>query len=193
MASEDISRREDILPGSGQSRERAIGRGNATGGLGDVPSLVKKRWSGCAWLLTMAVGLVVAYYGCVGFPRTPMTAARADRLFGTALSPGASQDEAIGWLASQGIPHGFRALDLHYSIQRRRDDGDARHWMDRRGHGTMAEWAGLDPKEVFSVIRIEYPDADRDLLGRTRITVYLVFDGDGRLIKHWVDEFYLGL
>jgi hypothetical protein len=50
---------------------------------------------------------------------------------------------------------------------------------------------GLSRPSATRLIRVSYPDADRSLLCQTQITVYLFFDGNNRLLKHWVDEFYL--
>jgi hypothetical protein len=119
----------------------------------------------------------------VGRPTTPMSVGRADQLFRKGLHPGQSREHVEAWLAAHGIP---------YDVLHRRDDVTFKGWwMDCRGNQTVAECAGLGVDSVFSVIRVSYPDADRFLLGRTQITVYLFFDGEDRLLRHWVDEFNL--
>jgi len=65
--------------------------------------------------------------------------------------------------------------------------------MDNTGGRTMAECAGLKTDDVSWYIRIEYPDADRFLLGGTKIMIYLFFDAHDHLIKHWVFKFDLTL
>ncbi len=57
------------------------------------------------------------------------------------------------------------------------------------GKHTPAAQAGLSEDDVFSLIRVVYPDADRGLISTTEITVYLFFDEEGRLLRHWVDTF----
>jgi hypothetical protein len=138
--------------------------------------------------------LVGVYYAVVGLPATPMTSARADRLFGQALRTGQSREEVEAWLTSEGIPRGpvFPERGISFDVLQRRDDLSGNGpWMDFRGNQTVAECAGLKVDSVSSVIRVSYPDAGRAFLCQTRITVYLFFDGKDRLLKHWVDEFYL--
>jgi hypothetical protein len=53
-----------------------------------------------ALALEAFVGL---YFAVVGWPRTPMTEARANRLFGEGLRPGQNWGEVKAWLASRGI------------------------------------------------------------------------------------------
>jgi hypothetical protein len=50
---------------------------------------------------------------------------------------------------------------------------------------------GLDVEQVHSVIRVEYPDAQREcLIFEGRVSVYLFFGSDNCLIRLWVDEFF---
>jgi hypothetical protein len=115
-------------------------------------------------------------------------------LFGQAVRTGQKRAEVETWLASEGIPRGsgFPDRGISFDVLRRRDDLPGNSpWMDCRGNQTIAECAGLKVDSVSSVIRVSYPDADRSLLCQTQITVYLFFDGNDRLLKHWVDEFYL--
>jgi hypothetical protein len=65
--------------------------------------------------------------------------------------------------------------------------------MDCRGSRTVAECAGLAVDTVHSVIRVSYPDARRPLIGQIEVTVYLFFNADERLIRHWSDEFHWSL
>ena len=155
-----------------------------------------KAWqSKWVWSAALLIGgLVGVYFAVVGQPTTPMTSARANRLFGQALRTGQSRAEVEAWLASEGIPRGARFPDrgINFDILQRRNDLPGNSpWMDGRGNQTVAECAGLKVDSVSSVIRVSYPDADRSLLCQTQITAYLFFDGNNRLLKHWVDEFYL--
>jgi hypothetical protein len=144
----------------------------------------QSRWS---WSVTLLLGSLVGvlYYALVGFPRTPMTKARADRLFSQSVRPGQSREEIKAWLDSQNI--GYDVLD------RREEVIYKGWWMDCRGNQTVAECAGLDVDSVDSVIRVIHPDAARGLLSQTEVAVYLFFDSKGRLLRHWVDEFHYGL
>jgi hypothetical protein len=65
--------------------------------------------------------------------------------------------------------------------------------MDFYGHQSAAECAGLDPAAIHSIIRVNYPDAGRSFMGDVEVTVFLFFDAEGRLIRHWTGEFYWGL
>jgi hypothetical protein len=145
-------------------------------------------------LVAVYYALVGVYYAVVGRPTTPMTSVRANRLFGQALRTGQNRAEVETWLASEGIPRalGFRDRGIGFDLLQRRDDLPQNGpWIDGRGNQTVAECAGLKVDSVCSLIRVSYPDADRSLLCQTQITVYLFFDGNDRLLKHWVDEFYL--
>jgi hypothetical protein len=125
-----------------------------------------------------------------------MTVAQAERLFGEGLARGQTQEEVEAWLASQNIPPSSAPgrESTSYDIQRRREEVPFRGWwMDGRGGRTVAECAGLDVDAVHSVIRVTYPNAGRPLFGQIEITVYLFFDADRRLIRHWVDQFHLSL
>jgi len=142
----------------------------------------------------VALGSLVAVYkAAVGVPTTPMTLAHADRLFGDALPPGIGAKDADAWLASQGI---FPSVLPGPNSERLRREDWIRHapdgrWMDSIGGQTVAECAGLKTDDVSWYTRVTYPDADRFLLGQTKITVYLFFDTHDHLIKHWVSEFHL--
>jgi hypothetical protein len=146
------------------------------------------RWK---WLLIpllfslAAVGLLAAYHADFGFPTTPMTTARANQIFGDALHCGDEGDEVKAWLESQGIPYDV--------LNRREQVTPSGWWMDCVGHQTVAECAGLRADSVFRVIRIRYPDAQRILAGHPQITVYIFFDSNDRLIKHWTHEFHIEL
>jgi hypothetical protein len=140
-----------------------------------------------AWSAALVLGALVGLVYCalVGFPRTPMTKARADRLFGQAVRPGQSREEVKAWLASRRI---------HYEVLERPEKQLIRGtWMPGRGHYTVAELAGLDLDKVSSVICITYPDAARGLFSQLEIAVYLFFDSKGRLLRHGVEEFVWAL
>jgi hypothetical protein len=124
-----------------------------------------------------------------------MTVAGADQLFGQGVQPGQSRREVEAWLVSQGIPpYSGLARETHYSVLHRREKVVFKGWwMDCRGRRTVAECAGLDVDAVFSVIRVTYPDAGRPLIGQLEVQVYLFFDANGRLIRHWVDQSHISL
>jgi hypothetical protein len=156
--------------------------------------VVRSAWF---WNGVLTAGALIAlYYAFVGFPATPMTVAEANRLFAKGLRSGQSREEAERWLASHGIPPRSLAQPggTCYDITRRRDDVTFKGWwMIGRGNRTVAECAGLDVDVVQSVICVIYPDAGRRVVGSIEITVYVFFDADRRLIRHWVDEFHLSL
>lgn len=152
------------------------------------------RW---LWMPALVIGgLVGLYYLVVGLPMTPMSVSRADRLFRDGVQPGQSRADVEAWLVSQGIPpsRGLFATNVCYDVLRRREDVTFKGWwMDCRGNRTVAECAGLDVASVYSVVRVTYPEADRFLLGHTKVSVYLFFDERGQLIQHWVDELHISL
>lgn len=140
-----------------------------------------------AWSVALLLGALIGllYLALVGFPTTPMTKARADRLFGQAFRPGQSREEVEAWLASRRI---------RYEVLVRREKELYRgSWMPSHPGGTVAECAGLELDKVSSVISVSYPDAARGLFGHLEIIVYLFFDSEGRLLRHWVDELGWGL
>jgi len=164
-------------------------------------SLLAGKWlrPRSAWGLVLVPGSVVAVfffilYLVVGPPTTPMTVQRADRIFGEGLKQGMSRENVESWLVSRSIPPAPQPPErVCYDINYRREDGIFKGpikgwWMGCRGHQTMAELAGLDVDEVFSMIRVHYPNAGL-IIGGTRITVYLFFDEKGRHLRHWTDEF----
>jgi hypothetical protein len=137
-------------------------------------------------------GGVGLYYAAVGSPRNPMTTARADVLFGGGVQPRQSRRQVETWLASQGIlpAASFRPEVVSYNLLRRREDEILKGWwMDCNGNQTVAECAGLDVDKVYSFIRVTYPDSARFLFGQAEVRVYLFFDAEDRLIRHWSDQF----
>jgi hypothetical protein len=149
----------------------------------------------CLSLLTASV-LVGLYHALAERPTTPMTVAQSERLFGDGLAPGQCREEVEAWLVSQGIPPSSATQPgrISYDISERRDDVTFKGWwMDCRGNRTVAEWAGLDVDAVYSAIRVTYPDARRPLIGWIELKVYLFFNADRRLIRHWMDEFHVSL
>jgi hypothetical protein len=151
------------------------------------------RWWTLAVFLLLVVVLIV-FYLVVGYPTTPMTVPDADRLFGNALPPGTSVENAEAWLVSQGItPSSLRGP---FYEKFRRADWERTFpdvvWMDKFGNTPAAVCAGLKMDDVSLYIRITYPDAERMPLARAQIFVYLFFAND-RLIKHWVIRFPVGL
>lgn len=64
-------------------------------------------------------------------------------------------------------------------------------WLGGGGSRSAARDAGLDEDSVHSLIRVEYPDAARYPLDIVEISVYLFFDGEGRLLKHGVYEHHI--
>jgi hypothetical protein len=110
-------------------------------------SLTAERWLGSRrvrWALALAAVLGLGYWFCLR-PTTPMTVARAGRLFGQGLRTGQSREEVEAWLTSQGIPPSDRARprSTNYYVMHRREDVTFKGWwMDCRGSQTVAECAG---------------------------------------------------
>jgi hypothetical protein len=156
-----------------------------------MPKETLVRCIAAAALVAIALGgLYFGYRGLVGWPATPMTVSQADRLFAQGVQPGQTVEEVEAWLVSQGILR--ESGDVSYHVARWREDVTFRgSWMDGRGGETVAECAGLSVDDVYTVIRVRYPEADRYVLGVTEISVYLFFDDQGRLIRHWVAESHL--
>jgi hypothetical protein len=159
---------------------------------GEQMATISKQWR---WilipiiLLSALLGCYIGYGALIGWPATPMTVAEADRLFSQGLQPGSSIDDAKNWLASRGVQSGFTLKSVYYHLSRRMEGGELS--MTHRGHQSVAECAGLNVEDVYSVIDVTYPEADRFLLGITKLSVYLFFDKNDQLIRHWIDEFHL--
>ena len=162
-----------------------------------MTTMQKRKISRWLWIAVIAIGALVGlHYLVAGLPKTPMSVSRADRMFREGVWPGQSQSEVEAWLASQGIPrqHEMYTDNVCYNVVHRPEEVVFKGlWMDCRGSQTMAECAGLDVDTVFSFICVTYPDAARLLLGYTEVRVYLFFDEQNRLIRHWVDEFHISL
>src|SRR5262245_17325042 len=110
--------------------------------------LWQPRWF---WFAAPLIGaLVGVYYAVVGRPTTPMTSARADRLFGHALKTGQSRPDVEAWLTSRGIPlvSEFPERGISFDVLHRREDRPGNWWMDGRGNQTVAECAGLEVESV---------------------------------------------
>jgi hypothetical protein len=146
--------------------------------------------------IAAAVGLVVAaatghlQHLVVGFPTTPMTVEQADRMASAGPPPGSTLAEVEAWLASQGItsnPASSPGPSYDIWPYRNHRHGLSRSSMDNVGNQTVAECAGLRTDDVYTYVRVWYPDADRYFLGKDRIIIYFFFDADDRLLKHWVD------
>lgn len=158
---------------------------------------LRSKWVWALVLLTLSllvsvVALVVfrddVSYTLTGYRTTPMSVDRADRLFRRGLQPGQSREAVLAWLASQGVRDGRRSYQgrsIHYIVLER-PDGSIGEVVWRAG----LRHDNVSATDVSSIIRVVYPDAERDLLGPYEITVYLFFDKDGRLLRHWVDEFH---
>jgi len=110
-------------------------------------------------------------------------------VYSNGVRPGQSMDEVQAWLTSKQITYG---------VQHRREDVTFKGWwMDVRGRSTdgraqtVAELAGLNVDDVYSVIKVMYQR--RSLLGRSEIMVCLFFDDQGRFIKHFIAEYHSSL
>ena len=154
---------------------------------------MKWRWFRPRWpgLPVAATGFVfIALYLFVqfgdGFPTTPMTEARANDFFRKGVRPGQSREDVTAWLESRGIPPAIKTPPslISYDVLTRSEDYA---WMGGIGKRTVDECAGLRNAEVFSVIRVTYPDAGRAFNDKTSVWVYLFFDENGRLLRHWVN------
>ncbi len=156
-----------------------------------------RRWAGIiALCLAVGIGLYFSYRAIAGWPSTPMTVSKADNLFAHGVQPGQTVDEVKAWLASRSIPpqSSSTANGGYYSNLCRREDATFESWwMDRLGNQSVAECAGLNGDNVHSIMRVEYPEADRSIFIVTRITVYLFFDENERLIRYWIGKFFVGL
>jgi hypothetical protein len=175
----------------------------ATGFTADAPAPavgVRPRvlWVRLALLLlavVAAVSLVVAgatgllQHVLFGFPATPMTEEKANQMALAGPPPSSTLAEVEAWLNAQGITSNPPGQGASYDIIRL--SADARWEMDQVGHQTVAECAGLKTGDVHSYVRVWYPDADRYYMGKDRITIYFFFDGNDRLLKHWVDVFHV--
>jgi len=123
-----------------------------------------------------------------------MTVDRANQMISQSLLPGASYEQVEAWLAAQGIREGrppgripdpppeflfvgsSEVDEPYYEIH---------DWEGYRIVSAAIE-AGLRQGQFYRTIHIIYEDAARPL--RKRLTIYLFFDADNRLLKHWVAE-----
>jgi hypothetical protein len=141
--------------------------------------------------VVVPLGLYFAYRSFVGWPATPMSVSEAEQLFSKVAKPGSSVEEVRNWLASQCIPD-IRSVNdrdhkVYYELSQRPEDGKLS--IDQTGDRTAAELAGLQNENVHSIIRVQYPEADRLLLDSwTAISVYIFFDVDGRVSRCWIHE-----
>jgi hypothetical protein len=145
---------------------------------------LRSKWLWAFFILLITLFLFLFYSPSNG-PKTPMTLGRAEQLFKEVNRPGQSREDVQAWLSSRGI--------LYDVLNRREDTTYKGWWMDVLGHQTVAECAGLNVDDVYSVIRVYYPDARRTWVGHTEITVYWFFDRTGRLLRQWANEFDFGL
>ena len=115
-----------------------------------------------------------------------MTVSDAERLFTKAVRPGDSFEEVRNWLVAQAIPdrRNAKAHTIYYDLFRRPEGGGLS--TDQYGDRTVAELAGLQNENVYSIIRVTYPDAARIAFGWIRITVYIFFDEKQRVIRYWI-------
>jgi hypothetical protein len=114
-----------------------------------------------------------------------MTLGRAERLFKEISEPGRSRVAVQAWLSSRSI--------LSDVVSRREDTTFKGWWMDARGHQTVAEHAGLNVDDVYSIVRVHYPYSSITLVGYAEITVYFFFDKNDRLLRQWANEIDIGL
>jgi len=164
------------------------------------PPVRSRRWF--PWLIAGPIlfgvlaiaALITAYqtdflkYGLYGYPKTPMTVAKAEQIASAGPSSGSGLEEVEAWLPSQGIISNPKTQGPYYGVYRKREnEAFPNTWMDGVGNQTVAECAGLKTADVPTFIRVTYPDADRYLLGFDEIIIYFFFDAKDRLIKHWVD------
>lgn len=135
----------------------------------------------------------VLEYAITGYPTTPMTVAKAERM-ANGGPPGSSVGQVKAWLISQGITSTPSLRSPYFDELRRDGKTSSRDWMGCQiGDLTPADRAGVKGDDVYSVVSVDYPDAERRLLIWDEITIYFFFDADGRLIKHWVDVDHSGL
>jgi hypothetical protein len=139
------------------------------------------------WIFGIASGVsfLSLVFFLFGRPSTPMTLKDADQLFNNVSVAGNSREAVQAWLSSQRI--------LSDILERREDTTFKGWWMDCVGHRTVAECAGLNIDDVYSVIRVSYPDSKRYFWGHAGITVYFFFDAKGLFLRRWANEYYESL
>jgi hypothetical protein len=155
------------------------------------------RRSALKMLGVLGLLLTILWFVVVGLPKTPMSVAQADRLFGEGLRIGQGRDAVENWLASQGItrPSEYPEGGVKYYLFDR--SGETHlfkvFWM---GAGELQSWAkvlGLDIDSVQSFIRVNYPDAARYPFDHVGGDVYLFFDGEKRLLQYLSHERHIML
>jgi hypothetical protein len=139
----------------------------------------RNRWLWVTTGIVSATVLAVVLLDFFGIQLLPMTADRANQLYGSKFKPGVLQYEVEEQLRAEG--QGFQTMQ-------RRKQGLS---MDRRGSQSVAECAGLKNDSVRSILRAVH--VNNGWLGYSEVVVYLFFDIEGRLIRHWVDEFHRSL
>ena len=144
--------------------------------------------------IAAAAGLVLAAatgllrHLLFGFPATPMTVGKANQIVSAAPPLGSTLEEIEVWLPSQGIGPQSKGTMTAYCVCKRGEGVSKPGRIMEAGNKTVAELAGLKTDAVYSVILINYPDADRSFLCKTTITIFLFFDARDRFIGHYVDE-----
>jgi hypothetical protein len=139
--------------------------------------------SGLLIAMCLGVALYFYYHPIWGIPRTPMTVDQANQIISEGLTQGESLERVEAWLADQGIAKGWSLGDRPFY--------DVLGWRDTEVTSAAKE-AGVWEGQLLQTIRISYEDADRSLLFRTAIRVYLFFDTDSRFLKHRVQEAWTG-
>ena len=135
-------------------------------------------WLRSKWVLA-SIGLLLAacihpFFYPFGRPTTPMTIGEVDKKYAGVSKEGMSREVIQAWLTSHA-----KNFD---TLERKEDPTYKGWWMGCLGNQTMAECAGLNVDNVYSVVRVHYPDATRHLIGQTMIIVFF-FNENGNLLK----------
>ena len=125
-----------------------------------------------------------------------MTVDEARQWLRTGVKSGQSRSEVESWLAANGIesytPQNEKAV-MYYLAERAGEDAVKGVWMAGYGHHTVAELAGLKNEAVHSIVRVNYPETRRSVLGFSSISAYIFFDEHERVVGHYVHESHTSL
>lgn len=145
--------------------------------------------------IVSCLGVVIAAcFAIICLSSTTMSVRQADQLYSQTFQPGATLEHTEVWLATQAIPQctSFLPEAVCYNIWYRKEETMlSGEWMGSYGGKVMAECAGLNVGEVYSLIQVNYPNARFG--SKSWVRVYLFFDLHSRLLKHWVNEVSLAL
>ncbi len=145
-----------------------------------------------AVLALSSTGGYFTYKWLIGWPATPMTVDRLDRMIRKGVQVDQSRDEVEKWLAHSSIAQksDFTSRATHYRVVKRSGEEFS---PIRGGNPRIVEADGVKENDVQSMIWVRYPEADRYFMGMTKIDLFLLFDERERFLGHRIVEFYMGL